>query len=145
VIPEEFETSIELFDRVLSKLLIPRRDINTFIGRFRDDNYGIFRESDTKTDLLALKHYANFEISAVQVDEHSPVIGKSILEVQFRKTFSITLLALLRKKELYDNPDPETIIQKGDIMYMMGNPGQIASATELIAKSSSQPDIVIDN
>jgi CPA2 family monovalent cation:H+ antiporter-2 len=43
VIPEEFETTIELFDKVLSKLLVPRKEINLVIARIRDDNYGIFR------------------------------------------------------------------------------------------------------
>ena len=145
VIPEEFETSLELFDRVLSKLLIPRREINSVIARIRDDNYGIFLEKETKTDLSVLKDYANIEITAVKVDDHSPVIGKSLLEMQFRRTFGVTLVALLRKRVLIDNPDPETIFQKNDIVYMMGRSEQIANATELFAKGIVSKDNFVDN
>jgi monovalent cation:H+ antiporter-2, CPA2 family len=145
VIPEEFETSLELFDRVLSKLLIPRKEINTVISRIRDDNYGIFQEKDTKTDLSVLKHHANIEITAVIVDDHSPVIGKSLVEMQFRKTFGVTLVALLRGKVLIDNPDPETLFEKGDLVYIMGRSEQIANATELFAKRTKPLDTFVDN
>lgn len=145
VIPEEFETSIELFDRVLSKLLIPRKEINAVIGRIRDDNYGIFLEKETKTDLSVLKHHANIEITAVKVDDHSPVIGKSLVEMQFRRTFGVTLVALLRKKILMDNPDPETLFERGDIVYIMGRSEQIANATELFARRIKSLDNFVDN
>jgi CPA2 family monovalent cation:H+ antiporter-2 len=144
VIPEEFETSIELFDRVLSKLLIPRKEINSVIARIRDDNYGIFLEKETKTDLSVLKDHANIEITAVKVDEHSPVIGKSLLEMQFRRTYGVTLVALLRKKVLIDNPDPEILFEKGDTVYLMGRSEQIANATELFAKKVIPKDNIVD-
>jgi CPA2 family monovalent cation:H+ antiporter-2 len=145
VIPEEFETSLEMFDRVLSKLLIPRKEINAVIGRIRDDHYGIFLEKETKTDLSVLKNHANIEITAVRVDDHSPVIGKSLVEMQFRKTFGVTLVALLRKKNLIDNPDPETLFEKGDIVYIMGRSEQIANATEIFAKKTRSLNSFVDN
>jgi CPA2 family monovalent cation:H+ antiporter-2 len=144
VIPEEFETSIELFDRVLAKLLIPRREIETVLGRIRDDNYGIFRDKEARTDLSALRTFSNFEISAVRIDDNSRVIGKSIVELQLRNTYSVTVAALLRNKELMDNPDPETIFEKGDVVYLMGRPEQIARATELLVKSSKQYDEYVE-
>ena len=50
VIPEEFETAIDLYERILKKYLMPRREINTIIAKIRDDNYGIFREKDSNSD-----------------------------------------------------------------------------------------------
>ena len=144
VLPEEFETSLELFDQVLAKMLIPRKEINSVIARIRDDNYGIFREKETRSDLSALKNYANIEITAVRVDDRSPVIGRSLVEMQFRNTFGVTIAALLRKKVLLDNPDPETIFEKGDLVYIMGRSEQIANATELFAKRSMQSDNFVE-
>jgi CPA2 family monovalent cation:H+ antiporter-2 len=137
VIPEEFETSIELFDRVMSKLLIPRREIDTFLNRIRNDNYGIFQDKTRKSDLRALKDLANIEITAVRVTEKSPVIGKSLVEMQLRNNYGVTIAALLRKKELRDNPDPETLIEKGDIVYLMGRPGNILDASALFESQRS--------
>jgi monovalent cation:H+ antiporter-2, CPA2 family len=145
VIPEEFETSIELFDRVLSKLLIPRKEIIAVIARIRDDNYGIFMEKETKTDLSVLKNHADLEITAIRVDDHSPVIGHSLVEMQFRRTYGVTLVALLRKKILIDNPDPEILFEKGDMVYIMGRSEQIANATELFAKRKTPLEPIIDN
>jgi CPA2 family monovalent cation:H+ antiporter-2 len=145
VIPEEFETSIELFDRVLSKMLIPRREINSVIGRIRDDHYGIFTEKETKTDLSALKEHTQFEVTAVRVDEDSPVIGKSLVEIQLRRNFGITLIAILRKKVLIDNPDSETLIEDGDIVYLMGRSEQIANASEIFARRVHPSDQYVDN
>ena len=45
VIPEEFETAIELFERVLTKVNTPPREINKIVGDIRDHHYGIFREN----------------------------------------------------------------------------------------------------
>lgn len=43
VIPEEFETSIEIFTRVLSKFQIPHDAIEDFVEKVRFDNYEMFR------------------------------------------------------------------------------------------------------
>jgi CPA2 family monovalent cation:H+ antiporter-2 len=145
VIPEEFETSIELFDRVLTKLLIPRNKINAFINSVRNDNYGIFQENDHKSGLGALRELANIEITAVSVDEDSPVIGKSLVEMQLRNRHGVTIAALLRRKELLDNPDPETLIEKGDTVYLMGRPEQIADASGIFEKKRAQSDNFVEN
>jgi CPA2 family monovalent cation:H+ antiporter-2 len=145
VIPEEFETSLELFDRILSRLLVPRREINTVIARIRDDHYGIFREKDVKSDLSALMNYSDIEITAVRVDDDSPIIGKSLLELQFRRTYGVTLVAWLRDKVLIDNPDPESIFRKGDVVYIMGRSEQIANVIELFAKRNQQIDNFVEN
>jgi K+/H+ antiporter YhaU regulatory subunit KhtT len=92
-----------------------------------------------------LRHHANIEITAVKVDDHSQVIGKSLVEMQFRKTFGVTLVALLRGKLLIDNPDPETLFEKGDLVYIMGRSEQIAKATELFAKRTKPLDTFVDN
>jgi CPA2 family monovalent cation:H+ antiporter-2 len=145
VIPEEFETSIELFDRLLSKLLIPRKEINSLIDRIRNDNYGIFQDKVIKSDLSALKDLANIEITAIKVDDHSPVLGKSLVEMELRNKFGVTIAALLRNKDLIDNPDPETLISKGDVVYLMGRPEQIAFASELFEIKRAQSDNFVEN
>jgi CPA2 family monovalent cation:H+ antiporter-2 len=114
------------------------------ISRIRDDNYGIFQEKETKTDISSLKNLANIEITAIRVDEHAPVIGISLVEMQLRNTYGVTIAALLRGKDLKDNPDPETLIEKGDIVYLMGRSEQIANATELFSKKSIQSDNFVE-
>jgi monovalent cation:H+ antiporter-2, CPA2 family len=45
VIPEEFETAIELFERVLAREQTPQKEIVKIIGDIRDHHYGIFQEN----------------------------------------------------------------------------------------------------
>ncbi len=133
VIPEEFETSIELFKRVLEQRLVPQREINKAIAKIRDDHYGIFLEKDERPEALALKGLPNIEIVAHKLENTSPVIGKNLIEVKFRKTFEVTLVAILRGDELIENPRPITVLQKGDVLYILGKPAQIAIALELLS------------
>ncbi len=134
VIPEEFETSIELFERVLRKRLIPETDIRSVITKIRDDNYGIFLEREEYANLALTKELPNIEIFPLEVDDGCSIIGKSIIDVEFRQTFQVTLVAIMRNHELIEHPEPEIIFQKGDIIYIMGKPEQINNAIDLFSK-----------
>jgi monovalent cation:H+ antiporter-2, CPA2 family len=134
VIPEEFETAIELFQRVLKKFLLPRRQIDTAIARIRSDNYGIFREEDDSQKYSLLKDIPNIEIMALKVNEHSYLVGKTPGSLQLRTTYGITLLAIKRQELIIDNPGADTVFHKGDIAYILGKPDKIASSIELFSK-----------
>lgn len=134
VIPEEFETAIELFKRVLEYRLLPQREINNTIAKIRDDHYGIFLEKEERPEALSLKGLPNIEIVAHTLDKPSSVIGKNLIEVQFRKTYQVTLVAIMRGKELIEHPRPITNLQLGDVLYIMGKPAQIANAIEMLSK-----------
>jgi CPA2 family monovalent cation:H+ antiporter-2 len=134
VIPEEFETAIELFKRILTQRLVPKKEIDTILAKIRDDNYGIFLEKEEKQKILKLKEFPNIEIASHKLDDDSPIIDKSLLETQFRKMYEVTLVAILRNDALIEHPKPNTVFQKGDIIYIMGRPEQIAIAVERLVK-----------
>jgi CPA2 family monovalent cation:H+ antiporter-2 len=48
VIPEEFETSVEIFTRVFMKYLVPNDEINKFISEVRSDSYEMLRKPKKK-------------------------------------------------------------------------------------------------
>ena len=133
VIPEEFETAIDLFERVLRKRLVPQRQINLTLAKIRNDHYGIFRDESDKSDQL-FKELPNLEISALRVQDDSFVIGRTIGEISFRKVFGVTLVAILRNDKLIEHPGVNSKLEKGDIVYIMGRPEQIAGAFELFGK-----------
>jgi len=133
VIPEEFETAIEIFERILKKKLVPQHDINLALARIREENYGIFREEKDKSAASVLKELPNIEISVFKIGEDSPLAGKNLIEMQFRKTFRVTLVAILRYGKLIEHPDPHIVFNFGDLIYIMGKPDQIADAVELLA------------
>ncbi len=132
VIPEEFETAIEIFGRILKKMLVPQHEITIALARIREENYGIFREQDDKKALSILKELPNIEINAFKVERGSPLIGKTMIEIQFRNRYKVTLIALLRNGVLMEHPEPDIIFQPNDTLYIMGKPEQIAEAVDLM-------------
>ena len=133
VIPEEFETAIDLFEKVLNKRLVPRREINRMVAKIRDDHYGIFRdESDDSNQIF--KELPNLEIVALKVREGSEVIGKTIKEIQFRKVYDVTLIAVLRGDKLIEHPEAKQCLQQNDVVYIMGRAEQISGVFNVFGK-----------
>ena len=127
VIPEEFETAIEMYQRVLKKLLVPENEINSAIAKIRDDHYGLFWEKeDYKQEYKFLKDLPNIEISTQELRQECYLIGKSISEVKFRRNFGVTLVAILRDQKLIELPTPDVVFSSGDIIYILGTSEQIA-------------------
>jgi CPA2 family monovalent cation:H+ antiporter-2 len=67
------------------------------------------------------------------------LIGKSLVEMQFRNTYRVTLIAVLRTGTLIEHPEPNIIFQQGDTIYIMGKPDQIADAVELLTRKEKAP------
>ncbi|WP_010527355.1 cation:proton antiporter domain-containing protein [Thermophagus xiamenensis] len=134
VIPEEFETAIEMFERVLNKFLMPHDQIEVIIGNIRKNNYGLVRDGKKRWRKSILSHLPNLEISALKVEEESPVAGHSLAQLAFRSTFGVTVVAIKRAEELIDHPGPNTSLYKNDIVYVLGRQEQIAHAVNLFGK-----------
>jgi CPA2 family monovalent cation:H+ antiporter-2 len=137
VIPEEFETTINLFERVLKKYLLPRKEINTAIEQIRLDHYGIFRDKESDTDLSLVKDIPNIDLSAIKIEACSPLADKSIREVNFRKVYGVTVVAIKRKHKIIEHPDPDEVFKKDDIVYVLGKPEQIAYTVDLVSKENT--------
>ncbi len=133
VIPEEFETSIEIFSRVLKKFLVPRHEIEKFVADVRADGYEMFRslskEPTAASDLkLAL---SDVEISILRVSERSPLAGKSLKEIDMRKNYGLTVLGIRRNTQIMSNPDAEVRLFPNDTLIILGSPEKIAAVASL--------------
>lgn len=136
VIPEEFETAIDLFERILNNFLLPQKEIESVISRIRDDHYGIFYEKTDKEKYNVLKEIPNIEIVALNINEGSVLSGKTLSESQLRNAYGITLVALKRNEKLIEHPSSKTVFVVGDIVYIMGKSEQITNARELFTEST---------
>jgi len=133
VIPEEFETSVEIFTRVLGKYLIPRDEIEKFIAEVRADGYEMFRslskESASFSDLKL--HLPDVEISIIRVNEGTSLVGKSLAQIELRKKYGVTLLAIRRDSQIISDPGGDTKFCANDILVLLGSPNKIAVITGL--------------
>ncbi len=140
VIPEEFETSVEIFTRVLMEYLIPHDQIEQFIAEVRADGYKIFRtlpkDAPPVSDLNV--HFPDLEISVLWVDPKSPFVGKSLAEIALRGTYEVTVLAVRRHEQILTNPHGELRIEFDDEVYLLGSPEKIAQVADLFDNPESQ-------
>jgi CPA2 family monovalent cation:H+ antiporter-2 len=133
VIPEEFETAIDLFERVMANFLLPRKDIDTAIDQIRSDHYGIFMEENGNTRYNISKDIPDVEIIPLEVMSLSPIIGKTLAESQLRQAYGITLVAVKRDHKVMDHPKPGMVFQEGDVAYLLGKTEQISKVSELFS------------
>ncbi len=133
VIPEEFETSVEIFTRVLAKYLVPKDEIERFVAEVRSDGYEMFRslskESSSFCDLTL--QLPDVEISLLRVAERSIFAGKTLAQIELRKRCGVTLLAIRRDSEILSNPYGDTILYANDVLFILGPPDKIALVTGL--------------
>ena len=133
VIPEEFETSVEIFTRVLAKYLIPKDEIEKLVAEVRSDGYEMFRSLSKETlpfsDLNL--QLPDVEISTLRVAERSPLVGKSLSEIELRKKYGVTVLAVRRESKILSNPDVDMLFYANDVLFVLGPPDRIANIAGL--------------
>jgi CPA2 family monovalent cation:H+ antiporter-2 len=124
VIAEEYETSLEIFARVLAKYLVPKTEIDRLTAETRKGGYQMLRKpAQDQASLADLKiNFPDMEITSIQVHQKAPVAGRSLAELQLRTKYGVTLLAIRRGGEILANPDGQTQILGDDILILLGSP-----------------------
>jgi CPA2 family monovalent cation:H+ antiporter-2 len=131
VIPEEFETSIEIFSIVLQKYLVPQDEIESFTEEVRADGYQMLRSLTSRPNNARDLHLADIEISSIRVQAGSPLVGKTLLESELRQRYGVTLLAIRRPNETISNPNAETRFCEDDVLVILGRPSILQDASQL--------------
>jgi CPA2 family monovalent cation:H+ antiporter-2 len=133
VIPEEFETSIEIFARVLQHFDVPKNLILDAVSQVRGGMYDMLRGANRPgTPLLGeLSAFHGIEVERVQIREGSSAIGHSLVELELRRTTGATVLAVQRGTEVHANPAGDFRLELGDITLVVGPP---AAIDEILAR-----------
>ena len=140
VIPEEFETSVEILSRVLKKFLLPEDDIEECIEEVRRDGYEMLRGvSRRHSHAVGITGYlAGAEVGTFKVRSGSPLEGQSLREGTLRNRSGVTVLAIKRGDEMIANPDPVWELREGDIVLLLGTPEQLSVAGRLFGPADGK-------
>ncbi|MDD5642392.1 MAG: cation:proton antiporter [Syntrophales bacterium] len=132
VVPEEFETSVEIFNLVLKKYLIPRQEIERLTAEVRARCYQVFRSEKELEPFNGLKPgLPDIEISTFRLADQAPLAGKSLSQMELRKRYGLTVLAIRRDGQMLPNPEPDMQLKAQDLLIVMGPPDTIASQSWL--------------
>ncbi|PIE22291.1 MAG: potassium transporter KefB [Planctomycetota bacterium] len=128
VIPEEFETSIEIFARVLSSYLVPQQEIEALVAQVRGDGYRMLRSSSwEEAGRIQLEsHLRDLEIHALLVEAGSELEGKTLRNLRLREDFGISVIALQQDGHTQGNPSPDTTLNAGTVAFFLASREQFA-------------------
>ncbi len=122
VVSEKFETSIEIFSRVLHNYLIPINRLENLIQTIRADNYKSLQSEKKIASPVGINQLPDFNIVSVQLlADSGKIVGKSIIEANVRKEFGISILAILRNEKMINTIKPNEKLVQNDIVYISGD------------------------
>jgi CPA2 family monovalent cation:H+ antiporter-2 len=138
VIPEEFETSVEIFSRVLREYHVPDHIVSQQEGLIRSGTYRILRERVPSRDEGALSEFETFlrqkVIEVFFVSPDSPWAGRAMSDLPVGNGAGIVLLAVIRQDRAIAQPSPEGRIEAGDKLVFFGGHAPLAAAIAELTK-----------
>ncbi len=135
VIPEEFETSIEIFTRVLRKYLVPYDEIQQFINKIRSSDYQMLTSIKAARDQFPFYnlHVPDKEITSLMVNSNNDdFIGKTIGKSGVESFYSINILTIKRGDHYITQISDDTKIEQGDLLIVLGDPVDINKFSQVI-------------
>lgn len=133
VIPEEFETSIEIFSRVLHRYGFPRNVIEGQIERIRKQGYEMLRSvAIPRLPAASPAGLDSASTETIRVDSDSPAIGKALGELDVRGKSGATVIAVLRDGDTKISPGANYRLSEGDTVVLLGTPEKIERGKKLL-------------
>jgi len=130
VIADEMEVSIEVFSRVLARMLVPREDIKRLIGDVRGEwrrmARTLSRESTSLPDLRV--DVPDLATHTLRLGPDSPLVGETIAQSGLRERHGVTVLAVTRDSATIGNPRGDVELHECDVLFVIG-PAEWDSST----------------
>lgn len=122
VIPEEFETSVEIFSRVLREFHIPNNVIEQQVELIRLEGYSMFRGLSLNVE--SLQKFSTYLTASLTesfvVLEDSWVANKTVGELKLGEATGAKLIAVMRGKEMHPHPEGDFRFKTGDLLILFG-------------------------
>lgn len=138
VVAEEFETSIEIFSRVLHQYRVPGNIISSQIDLVRFGGYqmlrGISLDQEKLGQVAAL--FAGATVEKVQIQPGHPAADRTLAEIDLRRVTGASVIAVVRNGQSIANPGPATTIMVDDIVVLLGAHQELDRAVGWLTRHS---------
>lgn len=142
VVQPEFEASLELASHLLTGLGLPLPVIQREVQRIRSSHYTELRSERPSYQVAREVQEASQEMNSkwYALPTHSPLVGMTLEETNLRRLTGVSLLAIKRSTgEETDYPDSKILLQEGDRLLVIGEPGELAAFDELAKGEAAVP------
>ncbi|MGB8317763.1 MAG: cation:proton antiporter [Ignavibacteriaceae bacterium] len=133
-IPEEFETSIQIFSIVLKRFHVPLNVIMQQVNLLRSEAYSLMRKEPGK--FHALSNINEFLMAGVTevyyVKENNLFANSTLSEINLRAKTDATIIAIVREKQTVTNPSGKEIIKVHDTLVITGTHKAVDDAIEYL-------------
>jgi monovalent cation:H+ antiporter-2, CPA2 family len=126
VVLPELEAGLEIARQALLHLNIPAVIIQNYIDSTRQKLQTSAQTSQSNGNTLTqLKNAQNLiEITWTKIEEKSPYITKSLMDLDIRKKTGASIVGVLRNEIFRPNPGAKYTFAEGDLIAVMGNKSQ---------------------
>jgi CPA2 family monovalent cation:H+ antiporter-2 len=140
VIPEEFETSVEIFSRVLHEYHVPSNVIANQIQLVRLEGYKMLRGLSLDQENLGriAAFFAGATVDNILIEPQSPAAGRTLRDLDIRKNTGATVIAIARNGEAVTNPGPDFTLQPDDIVVLLGAHRDLDQAVNLLTRKKEE-------
>jgi CPA2 family monovalent cation:H+ antiporter-2 len=135
VVPDTLESSIMLASHALVLLGVPIYRVVKRIREIRETRYGLLRgffhgSSDTAEDLAEAQQP---RLHSIALNAGAYAIGRTLGELGLER-FGVTVSAVRRRNIRGVSPGPETQLEVGDVLVLLGVPDGLAAAEGRLLK-----------
>jgi CPA2 family monovalent cation:H+ antiporter-2 len=139
VIHPELEGGLEIVRHTLLALDYSMGQVQHYIDAVRRDAYdtNITSPDEQRTLDQMLATVRGMDISWRTIPANSPLIGRTLAEVNLRAEAGASMIGLVRNYHVYPNPKSSTTFMAGDIVGLIGDTAQVAAAERMIAQAQA--------
>lgn len=134
VISEEFETSVEIFSRVLEEFRVPRNITQLQVELVRQDRYSMLRGLSLSSETLANLPdiLAKTVVETYVMLEKSPWVNKNLGDLQLKKKTGTLVISIVRNVISTTNPKSNFKLKAGDVIILVGSHAQLDAALSIL-------------
>jgi CPA2 family monovalent cation:H+ antiporter-2 len=145
VIPEEFETSVEIFSKVLHRMQVPVNDIREHIDKIRQDNYLALRAVKLPRRYLVEREdiLKNIAIETYRIRAGSIADEKTLSDLDLRSKTGVTVIGIERAGEVHRMPSATLRLMADDVLLFIGKRSDIDCAVDYLGSNELEPPQLI--
>ncbi|MGC6488102.1 MAG: TrkA C-terminal domain-containing protein, partial [Planctomycetota bacterium] len=139
VVPQELEASVEILVRVLRRFLVPDDEIGRQVRATRA-RAGVGGRAAAPEGAEAVASFLpglSFAVHAVQPG--APVAGRALAESGVRRRTGCSVVAVRRGDRCLSEVHPQTALEVGDTVVLIGPRLRLADAGEMFASPAADP------
>jgi CPA2 family monovalent cation:H+ antiporter-2 len=122
IIPEEFETSLQIFTKVLEKYHLPLNIIMQQVSILRGESYSLLRKE--KADINSFIHLDEILAAGLTstyfINEDNYHNGETLEQLNLRAKTEATIIAIVRGNRAISNPSAKDTIESNDALVITG-------------------------